>query len=243
MGLKQFARRLKKREFFTNSSREKLLRGVERFAKMTDEELRDVDAVADIIRGVGLRYDSRGVYGRESEHMNATVDGLWQLPLQIAGALVALADQRIGSFLEVGTHTGYTGTVVTAYLHRVQPGLRTLTIDPYPAFRHYEAVRRVLPIEYRRCTTSDLVGEAFDAVFIDGDHAYEAVKRDYELVGRDARICLFHDIDDDLCGHETVPRFWRELVESDAFDETHEFTQSPPGMRVMGIGIGIRHVA
>ncbi|WP_197526315.1 class I SAM-dependent methyltransferase [Botrimarina colliarenosi] len=243
MKITQLVRRLKQREFFSSSSRQKLLRGIEGFANLPNEQLRDVEVIANLIRGIGLRYDARGLYGEEARYMNATTDGLWQLPLQLANALVVLADQEIKTFLEVGTHSGFTGAVITAYLHRLQPGLQALTIDPFPSFRNYELVRQKLPLEYRRCTTSDLMGETFDCVLIDGDHSYEAVKRDYEIVGRTARVCLFHDIDDDLSGHDNVPRFWRELVSGGDFDQTYEFTQSPPGKRVMGIGVGVRHAA
>ena len=38
----------------------------------------------------------------------------------------------------------------------------------------------------------------FDLCFIDGNHSYEAVKRDYEAFGENAKIAVFHDINDTL---------------------------------------------
>ncbi|MGE5178985.1 MAG: class I SAM-dependent methyltransferase [Bacteroidota bacterium] len=63
-----------------------------------------------------------------------------------------------------------------------------------------------------------LGGRSVDLLFIDGDHAYEGVSRDYEmyapLVGPGG-IVAFHDI---VPGPEEavggVPRFWRELKRS-----------------------------
>ena len=224
-------------------SKRKLLQGLDRIAALSDDEIRDEEVLLGIVRGIGLRYDNRGLYGDEVVHMNWTHNGLWQTPKQLVGAMLLLAEHRIESFLEVGTHSGYTFAVLAAYLHRLNPELRALTIDPFDYFRHYEAIRAVLPIEYRHCTSEDLRGQAFDCVLIDGDHTYEAVCRDYENVGRFARICLFHDINDDHVGQQHVPRCWRELVQRGEFSESHELLDCPPGMRVMGIGVGLRSAA
>lgn len=60
-------------------------------------------------------------------------------------------------------------------------------------------------------------GELFDFLFIDGDHTYEGVKRDFEMYSplvRKGGIIAFHDILDTpvhrAAGCE-VDRFWREL--------------------------------
>lgn len=77
-----------------------------------------------------------------------------------------------------------------------------------------------------------------DAVLIDGDHRYEAVKRDFGLYGY-RRITALHDI----VGHEQsekmhgtpveVPRFWAELKAAGCY-KPREFIA--PGSR-MGIGV------
>jgi predicted O-methyltransferase YrrM len=60
-----------------------------------------------------------------------------------------------------------------------------------------------------------LGGEKADFLFIDGDHTYEGVKKDFEMYSplvRDGGIIAFHDI---VPGpHECVggvPKFWREV--------------------------------
>ena len=60
-----------------------------------------------------------------------------------------------------------------------------------------------------------LAGRKLDLLFIDGDHSYDGVKKDFEmystLVAPDG-VIAFHDIVD---GPESyvggVPKFWREL--------------------------------
>lgn len=233
-------KRLRERYVSEPRAKRKLLRGIRRIAELADDEVQSIDALVDIIRGIGLRWDGRGVYGAEAAYMNHTHHGLWQIPQQLAQAMVLLSRQNIETFLETGTHTGYTSSVLVAYLYRVNPRLTGLTVDPTDFFKHYEEIRDLIPIEYRCCTSDDLAGNRYDCVFIDGDHAYEGVSKDYANVGRHARVCMFHDINDELVGFDTVPRFWRELIDSGAFSETHEFLNCPPGRRVMGIGIGIR---
>jgi predicted O-methyltransferase YrrM len=67
-----------------------------------------------------------------------------------------------------------------------------------------------------------LDGRSVDLLFIDGDHTYEGVRRDFEAYGpfvAEGGILAFHDIvpenprrrgEYDLCSGE-VPRFWSEL--------------------------------
>jgi cephalosporin hydroxylase len=60
-----------------------------------------------------------------------------------------------------------------------------------------------------------LNGRSVDFLFIDGDHTYEGVKKDFEMYSplvREGGIVAFHDIVPGL--HEYVggvPRFWREV--------------------------------
>lgn len=110
----------------------------------TCKQLADVEFVADVIRGIGLYRDPRGVafYGVESVHQTNLVkggplpswqnkgehatyegsydnyNGIWQDPVQLASALVFLArrGEAIETYLEVGVWTGWTHSFICAYL-------------------------------------------------------------------------------------------------------------------------------
>lgn len=75
----------------------------------------------------------------------------------------------------------------------------------------------------------------FDAVFIDGDHRYEAVKRDF--VNYRGKITAFHDIDGDgifLRDMEVqVPKLWSEIKQQ----YRHIEFINPADSRRMGIGV------
>ena len=82
-----------------------------------------------------------------------------------------------------------------------------------------------------------LGGHPLDFVFIDGDHHYEAVKRDFELYStlmQPGGHIAFHDVAPQPAhsGNE-VERFWTELKRSYACDEIRENPTRP------GAGIGI----
>jgi hypothetical protein len=79
----------------------------------------------------------------------------------------------------------------------------------------------------------------FDAVLIDADHRFEAVKRDFANYG-DSPIVAFHDIDGDGldCGGMPVevPLFWREIKQQFRHTEIID----PSDDRKMGIGVLFR---
>jgi len=126
-----------------------------------------------------------------------------QNPHELTTFLAALPE--IHTVLEIGTgykaglarfmsqHLGWqvTSVDVTDYGH-AYPGIEFM-VNPDP--RIFQA-------------------REYDLVIIDGDHAYEAVKADYELYGSRARsgagIVMFHDIAG-LRDCDGAARFWREL--------------------------------
>jgi predicted O-methyltransferase YrrM len=94
-----------------------------------------------------------------------------------------------------------------------------------------ETLRRVLDI---------LSGNKLDLLFIDGDHSYEGVKKDYETYStlvRKGGVIAFHDIvpgPQHLVGG--VPRFWSKLKnslpDSNSLEIVAEWNQG-------GYGIGV----
>ena len=94
---------------------------------------------------------------------------------------------------------------------------------------------------------SALQGNELDVLFIDGDHAYEGVKTDFELYSplvREGGIIVFHDIMKDFRtrqGIQTesktggVPQFWQEIKASYTVTELIDNPDQD------GYGIGIIH--
>ncbi len=83
---------------------------------------------------------------------------------------------------------------------------------------------------------SALKGEKIDFLFIDGDHTYEGVKKDFEMYSplvRKGGLVAFHDI----CGHDLgvseVDRYWSEIKNRYPHTEIIE----NPNQKWAGIGL------
>ena len=81
-----------------------------------------------------------------------------------------------------------------------------------------------------------------DFLFIDGDHSYEGVKKDFEMYStlvRKGGIIAFHDIvphdrAHDPCGVVGVPRFWNEIKHSYKYLEiVKDWSQGWAGIGVL----------
>lgn len=213
-------------------------------------DLRDLDWLVDLIRSVGLVPipEAERTYAEEAEYLNASQQGVIQLPREFARYLLLLSEHRISTYLEIGTFNGATASLAAAYLQRFNPDLRATTVDLFPGFVFYHEVRDLLPLRYEGRATSFNFRETppFDAVFIDGDHSFEWAWADFQNVGRAAKICAFHDVNNapylelELGG---VPAVWEWLRKSEAAPETR-FVEifDHPAESLMGIGIKLSGV-
>jgi len=174
--------------------------------------LTDKEYVCSLIREYGLHNDPRvnHMYGKFDQDYLVS-EGMIQIPEQLAGALIYLSDYLIDKYLEIGTFNGRSTLFITAYLTRFNPGLETLTVDNLRVFQN---TYQHLNIIQHLGTSDDLKGRQSDLCFIDGDHSINWVKRDYENVGKSAKICMFHDIlETEIVngGRRDVKEFWQSI--------------------------------
>ncbi|MDB6152964.1 MAG: hypothetical protein JWL90_1417 [Chthoniobacteraceae bacterium] len=221
---------------------ERVLRAIQAIRLASESQLASFDWLLETIRQVGLvpipEYEQ--TYAGEEEFINASQQGLIQLPREFARYLLIAARERPATYLEIGCFNGATASLATAYLQRFNPALQATTIDLWPAFLFYSEVRELLPLHYEVGKTSFNFRDAhFDSVFIDGDHSFDWSWADYQNVGRRARLCAFHDIANapyldlplgGVCGA------WELLKQTDKESHFEEIVEHPSG-RIMGIGI------
>jgi predicted O-methyltransferase YrrM len=91
--------------------------------------------------------------------------------------------------------------------------------------RDGQRVELLMPVDSHDPRTCErlrrrLAGRAIDFLFIDGDHTYEGVKRDFEMYSplvRPGGLVALHDV---IAGDEPeVVRYWQELKEGYATEE------------------------
>lgn len=226
---------------------DRVLAGMRSLQQATQEQLASVDWLVGVIREVGLVPipEAHATYLGEGDYINGTQQGLIQLPYEFARWLVLLGEKKPASYLEIGTFNGATACLASAYLRRFVPDARVVTCDIFPAFIFHGEASAVSPIEYLVGRTSfDLRSESFDAVFIDGDHSFEWAWADYVNVGRSAKLCALHDVNNapyremhlgGVCG------VWDRLktAENGPGIEWREFFEHPKS-DIMGIGVRLR---
>ena len=222
----------------------RVIAGIRRIQAATFDALRSLEWLLETIREVGLVPipDAEITYEGESDFLNSSQQGLIQLPREFARWLLLLAEQRPATYLEIGTFNGATASLAAAYLQRFNPVFSATTIDVWPAFVFHHEVRPLIPLRYVVGKTSfDFAGERFDAVFIDGDHSFEWAWADYQNVGRAAKVCGLHDVNNapyrdltmgGVCG------VW-DLIKRDEAGAGIAFTEifAHPSRQIMGIGV------
>lgn len=221
---------------------ERLLGGLGQLEAAHLSCLYDTNWVASAIRRTGVCGEGHGRLRYRDDCTQpirlGAMEGIFQRADELAPFLTSLAGERIASYLEVGTWTGWCSAFVTTYLRRFVPHLQAMTIDPAPRLPPWwKEIEARTGLRHVPTTSHSLAGNAYDLVFIDADHTYPAVKADYSNVGQHARICAFHDIQDEsakaACLLGGTVAFWREVSQG----RRHVEYCLPREDRWMGIGV------
>jgi predicted O-methyltransferase YrrM len=167
----------------------------------------------------------------------------WQKKSEIVSLLQLLEQSQPRRVVEIGTATGGTlfmltqvaapdATIVSVDLPGGRLGGASSSVrNPYPWWRAWlyrgfgrddQAVHVIRADSHKVSTLEDvrqrLPEKQADFLFIDGDHSYEGVRRDFELyapLAADGCLVAFHDIVQSRPGGRgdpgEVPDFWREV--------------------------------
>ncbi len=217
---------------------ERQLSVLDRILQATDKEIHDINFLLNAVKEYGVTplswlqdLDDTTYY---------TEDGMIQVPSEFALFCHYLVDVKVESAIEVGIYRGRSAYFMCAVLYRNNPNLIYDMVDIEDSLDDYEEFRRILPC-LNKCipnSSDDFAGKSYDFVFIDADHGYDGVMRDYLNVGRFAKkLVCFHDIfahEYDTCKGGIV-RCWEEVGTLTPSHPKMVFSQFPN--RWMGIGV------
>ena len=109
---------------------------------------------------------------------------------------------KIKSYLEIGFGRGYSCMCAALAMHENGEG-SIMSIDPALDSKFLESLSNIFPkewfekIKFIKGTSQEYLAtssEEFDFIYIDGDHRYQAVKKDWELCkDRYGKFLLFDD--------------------------------------------------
>ena len=180
--------------------------------------------------------------------------GIWQYPIQFSKYLhfVTNLGFPISSYIEIGCAAGGTFTFTSEFLGKKNP-VYCVGIDPAgpgctlnggknmytEAFCEYIQIKDHTFITAK---STDLykhipINTTFDLVLIDGDHSYEGVKEDFDMIDGKARIIVLHDIVNSMC--PGVCKFWNELRDTRQNDYMFEEFTEQYGLKDSFLGIGV----
>ena len=154
---------------------------------------------------------------------------IWQYPNQFAKYLSLLRQQNINSYIEIGCRWGGTFVLTNEYLKMFNSINKSVAIDiidsPVVNYCISNNETQFIKINSQSEEFKTYINNNyFDLIFIDGDHSYEGVKRDFDLYKKllsPRGYIAFHDIDPNhvflnsyLDGEPKtgkVRNFWQEL--------------------------------
>jgi hypothetical protein len=199
------------------------------------ESLRNAEVVANLVRAFGIMPWGPTTTGPEVDFIGKEGASIGQTPDQIAKALVYLSRFKIDSFCEIGVMHGGNFIFCSEYLRRFNPNIKCMGVDPtnYLDSEIREIIEKEMWLTFKSVTSDGILGIAFDFAFIDADHTGIWPEKDYENVGRHAKICGFHDLQDPLW--PDVATFWANL--KGAKKEKVEFLDDPSDRKTHGIGL------
>lgn len=179
-----------------------------------------------------------------------------QVESEIEGLIKILVDEKVTRFLEVGSRFGGSlwriakalpkGSIITSCdsgggMGGNKPGAKESLVECIEHLRRdgYHAHLIIGDSQREYAINEVMKRKPFDAAFIDADHEYRGVKKDWETYGPHARIVAFHDIgwkkprDYNQAKSVEVPEFWAEVKQKHRHKEFIDYSTG----KTMGIGV------
>lgn len=109
---------------------------------------------------------------------------------------------KVQSYLEIGFGRGYSAFCAAKAMDEEGIDGKIVTIDPNFDRNHLQNLSKIFPkswfekMEFVQAKSEDSLPTLgnFDMIYIDGDHTYDAVKKDWELCkDKWNKVCLFDD--------------------------------------------------
>lgn len=162
-----------------------------------------------------------------------------QLPNELSKYLMYLYSNinTINTYCEIGVLRGGTFYVVDSFLRAFNKNFKySVAVDisdkiiKKHGFEKYAEERDCMFIHGN---SNSINKNYFDLCFIDGDHSYNGVKKDYENMKNKCKILAFHDV---VCkaACKDVVKFWNEIKSDKSLEFINEDSDFP---EPCGIGI------
>jgi len=219
------------------------------------EWLKDESFVENLILNCGINaeyqlLESNGITDRAMPQYFEVDKGmrLWQYPKQFSKYLVWLSDQKIQSYLEIGTRFGGTFLVTVAYLSRFNEikaaaGVDLVESSDLTLFSQQNPEFKYLVASTESKEFAELIASRkWDLVFVDGDHSNPIFQSDWELAKKNSRLVALHDIVSTGCQH--VVDLWQSLkpqYKNVEFTDQYTEVLNRTGKKYLGIGVVETH--
>jgi hypothetical protein len=215
---------------------------VERILHSSTEEFSSRAFLLNCLLEYGIPIMSSGIFSPWIGAMNASGFGALQFPTEFIDFLRQLVTLDIKTAAEVGPYRGGSSYFMAAVLKRANPEASLTMIDIEDNLVGFDLFAKKLNlVKAMPKSSNDFADTAFDFVFIDGDHSFLGVVRDFAQLGKHARKAVaFHDI----YAHEfdgleggTV-RAWNDIKQHLRISHAvYEFCHSAE--RSLGIGMAV----
>lgn len=200
-----------------------------------------------LILDAGLNNEALNEFPNELSQYFGTGLKLWQYPNQLSKFSEKICSLNVKSYLEIGCRHGGTFIYMSELLMKNNQDINLYACDIIPMSEILQEYCNQQKFEYIQESSQTAEFKDFcenikpEFVFIDGDHSYEGVSRDFSIFENmsETKYIVLHDISNDVC--PGVFRMWELIKKNDKF-ETYEYIDQYESVsgNFLGIGLAVR---